>query len=54
MKNSLHGPVKVSYLSPEELEKYRNKHKKKPFGKQPRQADWRWPQNRKDGNNELF
>lgn len=40
--------VKVSYLTPEELEKYKNQSKKAaPKRKTKRVADWRWPQNRR-------
>lgn len=40
--------VKISYLSPEELEKYRNRTKKKTEPRKERRiADWRWPQNRR-------
>jgi hypothetical protein len=45
---TLVAPVKVSYLTPEELEKYRNQPKKtEPKRKPQRVADWRWPQNRR-------
>lgn len=43
----LHGKVKVSYLTEEELDAYRKKteNSKRKRGKQV--VDWRWPQNRK-------
>ncbi|MEH7490855.1 hypothetical protein [Neobacillus niacini] len=45
---ALIAPVQVSYLTPEELEKYRNQSKKTSPKKKPRRvADWRWPQNRR-------
>lgn len=44
---SLAAPVKVSYLTPEELEKYKNQTKKSSPRKPQRVADWRWPQNRR-------
>jgi hypothetical protein len=51
---SLAAPVKVSYLTPEELEKYRNRSRRTSNKKTHRVADWRWPQNRrKDGPNSL-
>lgn len=51
MANSLHGKVKTYYLTPEELEAYRQK-TKHPFNpdaskKVKRKVDYRWPQNRK-------
>ncbi|MCL6571723.1 MAG: hypothetical protein K6T88_08550 [Bacillus sp. (in: Bacteria)] len=45
--NSLTGPIKVSQLSPEELEKYRNQPKIIEVKKPHRVVDWRWPQNRR-------
>lgn len=45
---SLVAPVQITYLTPEELEKYRNQTKKTGPKKKPqRVADWRWPQNRR-------
>jgi hypothetical protein len=45
-RKSLHGPVIVSYLSPEELETYRKRPKYYDHDNR-RLIDWRWPQNRK-------
>jgi hypothetical protein len=45
---SMAAPVQVSYLTPEELEKYKNQTKKVGQKMKPqRVADWRWPQNRR-------
>jgi hypothetical protein len=45
---SMAAPVQVSYLTPEELEKYRNNTKNLIQKRKPRRvADWRWPQNRR-------
>ena len=46
---SLVAPVQISYLTPEELEKYRNQSTKRaPKTRKPQRiADWRWPQNRR-------
>ncbi|WP_199426944.1 hypothetical protein [Thermaerobacillus caldiproteolyticus] len=46
---SLYGPVIVSYLTPEELEAYRNRPRQKYYDHDNRRLliDWRWPQNRK-------
>ncbi|BAD74799.1 hypothetical protein GK0514 [Geobacillus kaustophilus HTA426] len=47
-RQSLHGPMKISYLTPEELETYRNRPRKKYYDEDNRRTiDWRWPQNRK-------
>jgi hypothetical protein len=40
------SPVKVSYLTPEQLEEYKNTRVPK-TRKPQRVADWRWPQNRR-------
>jgi hypothetical protein len=46
-EKSLIAPVQVSYLTPEELEKYKNQPKKQSPRKPHRVTDWRWPQNRR-------
>jgi hypothetical protein len=53
-RETLHGPVKIYQLSPEELEKYRNMPRKKYFvnGKEnpafmPGQIEWEWRAGRK-------
>ncbi|MBB5356674.1 hypothetical protein HNR43_002686 [Anoxybacillus mongoliensis] len=47
-RKSLHGPVVVSYLTQEELEAYRNRHRKKYYDEDNRRIiDWRWPHTRK-------
>lgn len=41
-------PVKISYLSEEELKSYREKTKHSRSTRKPQTArDWRWPQNRR-------
>lgn len=44
------APVTVSYMSAEEIEAYKKKHENKRQKKMDKPADWRWPQNRKRGN----
>lgn len=47
-KNSLHGGVTISYLSPEELEDIRNRPKQKlPQSAPRRKANHTWPKSRK-------
>ncbi|WP_197431006.1 hypothetical protein [Anoxybacillus sp. P3H1B] len=47
-QKSFNGPVTVSYLTPEELEAYRNRPRPKQYDHDNRRLiDWRWPQNRK-------
>ncbi|MGE6756290.1 hypothetical protein ACQKFO_23145 [Rossellomorea sp. NPDC071047] len=43
------SPVKVSYMSDQELEEYKVKHANKRHKKMDKPVDWRWPQNRKRG-----
>ncbi|QIZ65849.1 hypothetical protein [Geobacillus subterraneus] len=46
-RQSLHGPVKISYLTPEELEAYRNRPRKTYYDDDNRRIiDWRWPRSR--------
>ncbi|MBW7642442.1 MULTISPECIES: hypothetical protein [Geobacillus] len=45
-RQSLHGPVKISYLTPEELEAYRNRPRKYYDDDNRRIIDWRWPRSR--------
>ncbi|MGG3704251.1 hypothetical protein [Geobacillus stearothermophilus] len=46
-RQSLHGPVKISYLTPGELEAYRNRPRKRYYDDDNRRIiDWRWPRSR--------
>jgi hypothetical protein len=47
-RKSLHGPVTISYLTPEELEAYRKRPRPKYYDHDNRRLiDWRWPKSRK-------
>ena len=45
------SPVKVSYMTAEEIEAYKEKHANKRHKKIDKPVDWRWPQNRKRDEN---
>ncbi|CEG25977.1 hypothetical protein BN1002_00815 [Bacillus sp. B-jedd] len=49
----MHSPVKITYLTEEELAIYRSKPTKLKEGKLNRAIDWRWPQNRRRDEDKL-
>ncbi|WP_198401622.1 hypothetical protein [Parageobacillus thermoglucosidasius] len=47
-RKSLHGPVTISYLTPEELEAYRKRPRPRYYDHDNRRLiDWRWSKSRK-------